>query len=357
MSKPRVEILCPVNSPAEVEAVIRQGATELYCGVLRRSWKGKYSNVASPNRREWTSSNMQSYDELREAVRIAHGLGVRVFLAMNGLYTEPQYPMVRREVEDGVACGVDALIIADIGLLAMMREWAPGVEFHISTGGTTFNSMTARFYKRLGAARIVLPRHLRVDEMISLARRNPAIVFEAFILNRGCKNIDGFCTFQHGVNEIRMGPLYRIPKKLNLDLRLLQFLRALPERCARPLASALVSGADGACFLDYEVSAESERLTRRQCTEAERFIKSCFSVLTGIDTCGVCQLKALVEGGITHFKIVGRENVTDKKLRDVRFLVEALRRLDETQDAFRRTVRATYRRIYGVPCRNLCYFT
>lgn len=352
----KFEILCPVRDPGEARSLIKAGASEFYCGVLPQDWKEKYTNVASPNRREWTASNLQSFEELRELCRISHDHGVPVALTMNGLYTEPQYPLIRSQIQKSLDCGVDALIVADIGVISSLSEWAPGAPFYISTGGTTFNSMTVRFYRDLGASRIILPRHFRTDEIISLAKRNPDTVFEAFILNRGCKNIDGFCTFQHGVNEIRLRNLYKIPKKLNLDLAILQFLRALPEKLARRMAVPLVSGADGACFLEYDVRAVSTRLTSLEKARAKQFVKRAFCVLTGIDTCGVCSTKRLFEGGIRHFKIVGRANLTSKKLRDLRFLRYAESIVDEPDEVFRQKIRSAYRRIYRVPCRGLCYF-
>ena len=355
-----MHILCPVNKPEEVDPVVAAGATELYCGVLPDDWKRRYTNMASPNRREWAVSNLQGFAQLEALVKRAHSHGVPVYLTMNALYTERQYPDVKAQVERVTEIGVDALIVADLGLILSLREWGCEPEIHISTGGTTFNSETARFYQSLGANRVVLPRHFAIDEAVRIAQSNPSITFEMFILNRGCKNIDGFCTFHHGVNEVRLGNVWNIPKKLNMDQHFLSVLQRLPRSLGQKLAEANVYGSVGACFLNYDVEVEADDAvgpeSRRR---AAKTISSSFNLLTGIDTCGGCALYQLARGGIRHLKIVGRGNLTPKKVRDVTFLKKVLRQVsapDLTKDEFRRMVKSRYRDVYGVECRGNCYY-
>ncbi len=354
-----MDILCPVNKPEEVEAVIDAGATELYCGVMPTEWRKAYTNMASPNRREWDSSNLQGFDQLRGVVEAAHDRGVPVYITLNALYTEPQYEEMRRQVEEIVRCGVDAAIVADLGMILSLREWAPDLELHISTGGTTFNSQTVAFYNSLGAKRIVLPRHHAVSEMVAIAQRNPDTRFEAFILNRGCKNIDGFCTFHHGVNEVRFNKLWKIPKQLNFDKALLYAMRRMPEPLAQAVSKAGIFGSVGACFLHYKVDVHAaEGVSEEAKARARRTIASAFNLLTGIDTCGGCVVRRLVRGGVTALKIVGRNNLTPKKVKDVKYLktLEPLVDADLDDDQFAAEARAAFRRIYGHDCGRRCYY-
>jgi len=354
-----VDVLCPVNRSDEVPAVIDAGASELYCGVMPTEWREAYSNMASPNRREWDSSNLQGFDELRKVVEAAHARRVPVYITLNALYTEPQYDEMRQQVDEMVACGIDAAIVADLGMLLSLREWHPDLELHISTGGTTFNSETVAFYNSLGAMRIVLPRHFAIDEMAAIAQRNPDTRFEAFILNRGCKNIDGFCTFHHGVNEVRFNKLWKIPKKLNVDKALLHAMRRLPEPVSQAISKAGIFGSVGACFLHYDVDVDAaEGITEEAKREACKTIRSAFNLLTGIDTCGGCAVRRLVRGGVTSLKIVGRNNLTHKKVKDVRYLrtLEPLIDSPIDDDAFAEKARSTFRSIYGHDCGRRCYY-
>ncbi|MFH1791328.1 MAG: U32 family peptidase [Candidatus Omnitrophota bacterium] len=355
-----MKILVPVNDPKEVESIAASGADEIYCGVIPDEWMGKYTNIASPNRREWKTANLSGTEELERVVKTAGRCGVPVHLALNAIYTEGQYPMLLGQVKRALEAGVSALIVADLGFLLCLRKEAVKADIHISTGGTTFNSMTAGFYRDLGAARITLPRHLTVSEIGGITRNAPSMKFEVFILNSGCKNIDGFCTFQHGINEVLHRGLWNIPKKLNVDRWLLNCVRGLPAGLAKRLKSN-VFGIDSACLLNYKVRFKDvpagigERLKAAILDN----ISSSFNLYSGIDPCGACRLAELKEAGVYGVKVVGRNYSTAKKVKDTRFLKTVLAFLEKgTPDrgSVYEYVRKTFRRIYGVKCARLCYY-
>ncbi len=355
-----MKILAPVNKPREVEPLIAAGAQELYCGVLSSSWKKRYTNVASPNRREWRTSNLNSYQELKEVVTLAHSQDIPVILTLNAFYTKPQFPVLVRQLEEGLKTGVDALIVADLGLILYIKERGIKIPLHISTGGTTFNSRTTKFYRELGASRIILPRHFSVPEIVEIVQRAKGIEMESFILNRGCKNIDGFCTFQHGVNEVRWGPFWNIPKRWGLDYYFLNLLRRLPSRISTPISRSSLFGSVGACFLNYEVKAfsSSTKVNEERRRAAEESISNTFNLLSGLDPCGVCHLYEFQKAGMHSIKIIGRSNPTSKKLKDVKFLKASLDFLshEPSQEDFVNFVKEKYREIYRFPCGELCYY-
>jgi putative protease len=355
-----MKILAPVNSPKEVEKIIQAGADEIYCGILPDNWKEKFTNIASSNRREWQAANLTNFCELQEVVDIAHSNNTPVYLALNALYTGKQYPLVFEQVEKSRKINIDALIVADLGLLLSLKKEKIGLDIHISTGGTTFNSETAKFYEELGASRIVLPRHLTIEEIEQIVKSCPSLKFEVFILNSGCKNIDGFCTFQHGVNEILHGQLWNLPKRLNLDRHLLNLIRRLPKKLTQGLKSC-ISGIDSPCLLNYEISLlpGTTSLSNRQKRSILKNISFGFNLLSGVDTCGVCRLGELENMGVYGVKIVGRNYSTLKKLNDVRFLKAALSYSTANQfDAndFYAFVKKTFLHIYGMKCGELCYY-
>ena len=357
-----MKILTPLSKAREVEPLIEAGADEIYCGVLPPRWKKSYTNVASPNRREWSVSNLQDYDELTRVVELAHRHSVPVYLTMNALYTQPQFQLVEKQLELARQARVDALIVADLGLLFLLqKQWSDIFEVHISTGGTTFNSRAAKFYQSLGAKRIVLPRSVTLKEIAAIRDNTAGLDLELFVLNRGCKNIDGFCTFHHGVNEIIRKGSWNVPKAWHVDYYFLEVMRRLPLSLARRLARCGMFGSVGACFLNYNVTlvpeagavVESERKKN-----IERRLEENFDVLSGFDPCGAGRYEDLAEAGISSLKIIGRSNPLSKKISDVK-LLDRVRRVynqGERGEGLRRSVKELYRKQYKVDCRNLCYY-
>jgi U32 family peptidase len=348
-----IKILAPVNNAKDALAVIRAGADEVYCGLLSPSWSLKFTNVASANRREWKTANVTSCEELAKIVRTCHASGVPVFLTLNALYSQEQYSLIFEQIETAREIGIDAFIIADIGLMMALKNKKIRVPFHVSTGGTTFNSKTAEFYRELGAFRIVLPRHLRVTEIADIVSRCPSMQFEVFILNSGCKNIDGYCTYHHGVNEILYPGVWDFFKKHNFDRHVLNIIKLLPPWLSQKIKGEFF-GIDSACLLDYrvDIAAGDNALVAHR-------LERCFNLLSGVDTCGACRLAEFMDIGVYGVKIVGRNYSTGKKVNDVTFLKNVMSEIlihPAGSRGYRSAVKRMYRKIYKTPCRNLCYY-
>lgn len=356
-----MKILSPINKPSEVAPLADAGADEFYAGVLDTAWRRNYGNVGSPNRREWSVSNLCTFEELEEAVNAAHSLGKRLFLTMNALYTAPQYPLLKKELERIREIPVDALIVADPGLMLLLRkEMKWDVELHLSTGATAFNHGTARFYyQNFNTKRMVIPRQHNLEEIARLAKSIDFLDLECFIFNSGCKNIDGFCTYHHGVNEILHGGSYSLPKKLGLDYLFLKILRNLPQKTASSLCRACNIKSDSACLLNWDVDAVSQWSDERK-QKAVEWLESTFNIWSGLDPCGGCAIPALEEAGIKSLKIVGRENPTYKKIMDVKFLRRMLDFWTNSkhcsQEDYRAEAMKAYKEIFGAPCRQWCYY-
>ncbi len=337
-----VKIISPLSTIEEVEPLIEAGAGEFYCGVLPADWREHYSVAASLNRRQEdtpvinTSPHFNSFEELGRAVAAAHRRGVPVFLTLNEhYYSQAQYPYLLKYIESALAADVDAIIAGDIGIIGTILDMHKGVKVHISTAGTAFNSSTVHFYRDLGAARVILPRHLSLEEIGQIAANTSGIELETFILNSRCANVDGFCTFQHGLAEL------------------------MPEGADR-------RDYENACMMLYKISAsvkglsdqESDRVLKEKIPwERQHFWSACH-----IDDqpCGACSLYEFEDMGIAGVKIVGRGNLTERKLRDVRFLQEALDYLHGQRPAkkqFRSLVQNLYKKQYNSPCLVFkCYY-
>jgi putative protease len=262
-----IRVLAPVDKVEEVEEVIRSGADELYCGVLSRDWLLKYT-IAALNRRPHPACNLKSFKELEECVEIAHSYGVPVALTVNEhYYINEQYPILLDYIEKALDAGVDSLIVSDLALLLTLRDMRLGVKLHVSTGGTTFNSETVKFYQELGASRVQLDRHLTIQEIRDIHKEISGIETGVFILNSKCANIDGFCTFLHFASS---DPAYT-----------------------------------NACMLPYEVQVESFEDDEKKVVAG---IRQQVWQRYHIDDrpCGVCALYEFNEIGLSYVKIVGR---------------------------------------------------
>ena len=353
-----IHILSPVCSAADTAAVIDAGAAEVYCGVMTGAWQKRYTNVGSPNRREWRVSSMRGYDELSAVVQAAHERRGRVFLTLNALYTAGQYDGVREQVHAAIDTGVDALIVADLGLLLSLRYFGWTRDIHVSTGGTSFNRETVAFYRDLGACRVILPRQNRIREIVAIKAAHPDLEIETFILNRGCKNIDGFCTFHHGTNEIQRGWWWNIPKKLHADHYILNALKRMPRKIRDALSRTRLISSDSACFLAFESHVVSKAGAQAVAT-LRKNLRDNFNLFNGFDTCGACALWDFDRAGICSVKIVGRSNPIEKKLNDVRFLKRCLDFLASaapTREEYAGFVRQAYESVYGFNCHDWCYY-
>lgn len=313
-----MKILSPVDKVEEVDELIKAGADELYCGVLTTDWP--YQTI-SINRRHEKNASFETFEELGACVKTAHSHGVPVFLTLNEhYYTAFEYPIVLNYVEKALEYKVDALIVTDLALVLSLRD--RGVEVHISTGGTTFNSECAKFYQSLGAKGIILPRHLTVNEISEIVKNVPEVKMEVFILNSKCPNIDGFCTFHHGLTEV-------VAENEKKNYR-------------------------NACMLPYEISVDGPK--ERVTLERQHIWR-----ITHMDErpCGACALMDFMEMGVASVKIVGRGNTIFKKIGDIQFIKTCINFLKEnpSKGEFIEKTRKLYQEAYECPCRiYMCYY-
>ena len=141
---------------------------------------------------------------------------------------------------------------------------------------------------------------------------------------------------------------------------MLNILRRLPTAIAEPIARSRLFGSVGACFLSYEVATltEEPHPNREQIAIATRNIRDNFNLLTGVDTCGACRIGELMSRGIHGIKIVGRENLTPKKIQDTLLLKRACDyfRTNDPRSGYaihQPRIMQIYREVYGFDCGKL----
>ena len=134
-----MKILAPIRSAEEVEMLVHTGADELYCGLVPREWIDRFGEAVPLNRREPGPANLETLAEMKELVELAHGLGAAVHLTLNASsYADEHVPFIRSLVGEAIdTIGIDALIVADPGLLAELMEWRDDLRIHVSSLAAT----------------------------------------------------------------------------------------------------------------------------------------------------------------------------------------------------------------------------
>jgi len=304
-----MKLLSPVSRVYEVQKVIEEGADEIYCGVLTPIWHDSYIGV-SINRRPDARASFKTFEELQQTVEIAHSYNKPVYFTMNQqYYTEKQYPEVLDYVEKALKLGVDGFIVGSLDLLLTLNKMDVNTKIIVSTTGAAFNSEAVNFYRELGANRVILPRHLTLKEIASIAKNTSDVELEVFILNSRCPNVEGYCTFLHGLATPKNEGLYK-------------------NACMLPYKVTVIDSGSG---LDVG------KAIRRQKIWEQIHMDSA--------PCGVCALYELNEIGITGVKIIGRDNPPWKKVIDVifvRMLLDFLERQKPSKELFRVVAKQLY---------------
>lgn len=194
-----LKIVAPINKFEELQSIIDAGADEIYFGYLDKRWSDKY-DAFTGNRRENYEANISDRVELKKIIYRLNELSVKYAVTMNDRYSYGQYSDLRKVLDVLADEGVENIIVADIGLVMAVREWGYDFRLQISTGGGTFNHLTADFYKATGnVSRIILPRQLTIDEINSIV--DDSIEYEVFGIYGKDPYIDAFCRFHHGINR------------------------------------------------------------------------------------------------------------------------------------------------------------
>ena len=174
------ELLAPAGDMERLKMSVLYGADAVYLAGTSfgmRSFAGNFSP-----------------EELPEAVRFAHNHGVKVPVTVNTLPRSDELAGLPAHLERLNACGVDALIIADLGVFRAAEKYAPNCERHVSTQVSIANYACANAWYDLGAKRVVLARELSLDEIRTIRQNTPkALEIETFAHGAMCVSYSGRC--------------------------------------------------------------------------------------------------------------------------------------------------------------------
>jgi len=177
-----MELVCPAGTPAALRAAVAAGAHSVYCGFADET-----------NARNFPGLNF-SRDEMAEGIAHAHARGTRVLVAINTFPRAGDQQIWHRAVGDAAAAGADAVILADIGLLAHAAERHPDLRLHLSVQAAAANPDAINLYAgAFGVRRVVLPRVLTVAEIAAI-NREVEVETEVFVFGGLCVMAEGRCS-------------------------------------------------------------------------------------------------------------------------------------------------------------------
>ncbi len=176
-----MELICPAGSLPALKAAIDHGADAVYIGFRDGT-----------NARNFPGLNFDA-DEAREALAYAQAAGRRVFVALNTFPRPDQWARGCAAVDLAASLGVDALIMADVGLLSYAFSRHPQLRLHLSVQGSATNPQAIGFYaERFRIQRVVLPRVLSLAQVEAIVRRVNVEV-EVFGFGSLCIMVEGRC--------------------------------------------------------------------------------------------------------------------------------------------------------------------
>ena len=178
--KKKPELLCPAGDMEKLKMAVLYGADAVYLAGTSFGMRSFTGNFTA--------------EELPEAVRFAHSHGVRVHAAVNTMPRNNEAAQLPEYLRSLDAAGVDALILADLGVFTMAGKFAPNCERHVSTQQSIGNYACAQAWYDLGAQRVVLARELSLAEIREIREKTPPqLEIETFCHGAMCVSYSGRC--------------------------------------------------------------------------------------------------------------------------------------------------------------------
>ena len=239
----KTELLSPAGDLDTLKCAINNGADAIYIGGKKFGARAFATNFTN--------------EEIKEAVYLCHLYGVKLYVTLNTVVFENEIEYFLENVKFLYECGVDALIVQDLGMIKLIKKHFKDFEIHASTQMHTHNNDCVKVLKELGVSRVVLAREMSLDEIKNLDKD---IEKEVFIHGALCVSYSGCCLFS-SLNGGRSGN-----------------------------RGACV----GSCRLPYKVIKNG------------KIINNTDYPLSTKDLCSVYNIKELLDAGINSLKIEGR---------------------------------------------------
>ncbi len=251
----RLELLSPAGDDECLDSALYYGADAVYLGGQMFGMRAGPKNF--------------TFDSLKSACEKAHNIGVKVYLTCNTVPHNSEIDIFEEFIKQADSAGVDAVIATDIGVLSLIKKYAPDMEIHISTQAGVVNYASAREFYNMGAKRVVVARELSLEEIAEIrAKTDNSLDIECFVHGAMCVSISGRCLLSQ----------YLVDRDANRG------------ECAQP------------CRWGYHLMEEKRPNEFYPIFEDE---KGSY-ILNAKDLCMIDHLDKLAQAGVTSFKIEGR---------------------------------------------------
>lgn len=174
----KIELLAPAGDLARLKLAYLYGADACYIGGRNFSLRANANNF--------------SVEEIKEACDFAHKLGKKVYVTINIVFQNEDFEGLLEYLKDLEKIKVDALIISDPSVIQIIKDNNLKLNIHISTQFSSANTEVAKFFKELGAERVVLARELSKEEIKEIIDKT-GIEVETFIHGAMCSSYSGRC--------------------------------------------------------------------------------------------------------------------------------------------------------------------
>lgn len=174
-----LELLMPAGNLKKLKTAFHFGADAVYLGGKAFSLRAFADNFTD--------------EEIIEGIRLAHLLGKKVYVTVNIFAKNSDIEKAKDFFIFLEKAGADAVLISDVGLVALCREVAPSLVIHLSTQANTQNMLAVKFWQGMGVKRVVLARELTIGEIREIHEAVPDMELEAFVHGAMCMSFSGRC--------------------------------------------------------------------------------------------------------------------------------------------------------------------
>lgn len=292
------ELVCPAGTPAALRTAVDAGADAVYCGFQDAT-----------NARNFPGLNFTA-DELATAVKYAHERHTKVLLALNTYPPAGKVDLWRAAADTGARLGVDAFIVADMGVADYIARTHPGIRLHLSVQAAASSPEAIRYYcEHFNVRRVVLPRILTIPEIRAIRREIPCEI-ETFIFGNHGLMVEGRCSLTN----------YMTGQSTNMDgvcspASEVEYVRDISGAMSSRLAGFTIDRFDAAEKAGYPTICKGRYNAPHRPEGYYAFEEPVSLNLSRL-------LPDLIEAGVNAFKIEGRQ----RSKAYVRSVVRAFRR-------------------------------
>ena len=254
----KVELLMPAGNMEKLEYAVRYGADAVYLGVVDFSL------------RAMRKGSLITLENLKDAVELARKLGAKAYVTLNIFAFNDDIRLLESCIDRFKDANPDAVILSDFGVFNLVRKYMPETPLHVSTQTNTLNYESVKFWRDLGASRVILARELAIKDIAEIRRQVPDIELECFVHGSQCVSFSGRCLlsdyFTNGERKANHG------------------------NCSQP------------CRWSYKLVESTRPDQYYEINEDGRGTH----ILSPKDLCLVEHIPALIEAGVDSLKVEGR---------------------------------------------------